>query len=128
MASAGPFPLAQASPSPEAEDRIKHLPPEAQAAFRRFQTGRDPVELDPILFAILADYMSRPPPTAFEQLPGDTRLIEDLGFDSLAITELVFFTEELFGITISNEEIVQVRSLDELRGFIRRKVAARRGS
>jgi acyl carrier protein len=52
------------------------------------------------------------------------RLMEDLGYDSLAITELIFFTEELFGITISNEEILEARTLDELRHFIHRKVTA----
>jgi hypothetical protein len=31
----------------------------------------------------------------------------------------------LFGISISNEEIIRVRTLDDLRGFIRRKVAVR---
>ena len=58
-------------------------------------------------------------------MPGNARLIEDLRFDSLAITEVVFFTEDLLGITISNEEILQVRTLDDIRGFVRRKVSAR---
>jgi len=51
--------------------------------------------------------------------------MDELGFDSLAITEVVFFTEELFEISIANEEILAVRSLDDLRSFIRRKVSAR---
>jgi len=122
MASVSPVSSAQPSSSPQLEERIRHLPIEAQAAFRRFQVKRDPAELDPILFAILADYMPAATAVPLAELPGATRLIEDLGFDSLAITELVFCTEEVFGITISNEEILQVRSLDELRGFVRHKV------
>jgi acyl carrier protein len=106
----------------EQADRIKHLPADARAAFQRFQATRDVNELDPILFAILADFIPQPPAAPFSALPGSTRLVDDLGFDSLAITELVFFTEDLFGISISNAEITAVRSLDDLRGFIRRKV------
>lgn len=117
--------VAQAQPATDQADRIKHLPAEARAAFERFQAGGDPATLDPVIFAILADFIPRPPATALAELPGDTRLIDDLGFDSLAITEVVFFTEDLFGISISNEEIVRVRSLADLRGFIHGKVAAR---
>lgn len=112
-------------PSTDQEDRLKHLPAEARAAFQRFQAGGDPAALDPVILAILADFIPRTPATPLAELPGDTRLIDDLGFDSLAITEVVFFTEDLFGISITNEEIIQVRSLGDLRGFIRTKVANR---
>lgn len=117
-------PAAQALPATDQEDRIKHLPAGARAAFQRFQATRDPAALDPVILAILEDFIPRQPARPLAELPGDTRLIDDLGFDSLAITEVVFFTEDLFGISISNEEIVRVRSLADLRGFIQAKVAA----
>ncbi|MFI5337082.1 MAG: acyl carrier protein [Opitutales bacterium] len=102
------------------EDSLRRLPAGARAAFARFLTSGDPATLDPVLFAILEDFMPRTRPLA--ELPGDTRLIDDLGLDSLSLTELVFFTEDLFGISITNEEIVRVRTLDDLRGFIHGKV------
>ena len=120
-----PSPAVPSLAAAEKEERIKHLPAEARAAFQRFQKEGDPAGLDPVILAILEDFIPRSPATPLAELPGDTRLIDDLGFDSLAITEVVFFTEDLFGITISNEEIVQVRTLDDLRGFIRRKVDVR---
>ncbi len=123
MESPRPSSPAKARPLTEQEDRIKHLPAEARAAFHRFQADGDPAGLDPVIFAILADFIPRNSKVPLADLAGDTRLIDDLGFDSLAITEVVFFTEDLFGINITNEEIMQVRSLDDLRGFIRRKVA-----
>jgi len=118
-------PATPALPATDQEDRIKHLPAEARAAFRQFQATGDPAALDPVIFAILEDFVPRSPVRPVAELPGDTRLIDDLGFDSLAITEVVFFTEDLFGISITNEEIVRVRSLADLRGFIHAKVAAR---
>jgi acyl carrier protein len=116
---------ATSAPAPAQEDRIKHLPAGARAAYQRFQSGGDPAGLDPMILAILADYIPRAPSAPLDQLPGNTQLIDDLGFDSLAITEVVFFTEDVFGISISNAEIVQVRTLDDLRGFIRAKLTAR---
>lgn len=112
-------------PASDQEDRIRHLSAEAQAAFRRFQAEGDAAGLDPVVLSILEDFIPHTTAVPLAQQPGETRLIEDLGFDSLAITEVVFFAEDLFGITISNDEIIQVRTLDDLRGFIRRKVSAR---
>jgi acyl carrier protein len=106
------------------EESLRHLPAPARAAFVQFQSTADPALLEPIVLAILADYIPRPPSRPLAELPGSTLLITDLGFDSLAITEVVFFAEDLFGISIKNEEIVQVRTLDDLHGFIRRKVTA----
>jgi acyl carrier protein len=119
------IPAATPGPGNDLTDRIKHLPEDARAAFGKFQASQDPAAVDPLVLAILEDFIPKTPATPLAQMPGDTRLIDDLGFDSLAITEVVFFTEELFDITISNEEIIQVRTLDDLRGFIRAKLAAR---
>jgi acyl carrier protein len=107
------------------EEKIRHLPDNVRAAFQRFQTHGDLAALDPVIFGILEDFIPRTPPRPLAEFPGTARLIDDLGFDSLAITEVVFFTEELFGISIANEEIIQVQTLDDLRGFVRRKVAGR---
>lgn len=115
----------RATASRDRDESIRHLPAAARAAFERFQADGDPATLDPVVLAILEDFIPRDPTRPLAELPGSTRLIDDLGFDSLAITEVVFFTEDLFGISISNQEIIQVRTLDDLRGFIGRKVAAR---
>lgn len=113
------------SASTSKADAIRHLPPEAQVAFLKFEADGDVAALDPVIAAILEDYIPRKTEKPLAEFPGDTRLMDDLGFDSLAITEVVFFTEDLFGIRIANEEIIQVRTLDDLRGFVRAKISAR---
>lgn len=112
----------QPGTSTERDERIRHLPAAAREAFQRFQATGDPAALDCVIFAILEDFVPRAPTSPLATLPGDTRLIDDLGFDSLAITEVVFFIEDLFGIGISNQEIVLVRTLADLRSFVRVKV------
>jgi acyl carrier protein len=109
----------------EPQDRVKHLHAGARAALQRFQTQGDPADLDVVIVAILADFAPRRAAVPPASLPGSTHLMDDLGFDSLAVTEMVFFTEDLFDISISNQEIIQVRTLDDLRGFILGKLAAR---
>jgi len=113
-------------PTPaDQEEALRHLPDDAREAFRRFRDTGDASVLDPVIVAILTDFIPKKPGKPLAELPGSTRLMDDLGFDSLAITEVVFFTEDLFGISIANEEIIQVRTLDDLRGFVQRKVAGR---
>jgi acyl carrier protein len=125
MKTAPAFSLVQAPASVYRDESIRHLPAAARAAFERFQSRGDVTELDPVVLAILEDYIPRTPVQPLAELPGSTRLIDDLGYDSLAITEVVFFTEDLFDINITNEEIIQVRTLDDLRDFIRGKVVPR---
>lgn len=115
----------KAPPPADQDARIKHLPAAAREAFARFQADGDPAALDPVIVAILEDFIPQDSSVPLAELPGGTRLIDDLGFDSLAITEVVFFAEDLFGITITNEEIIRVATLDDLRGFIRGKVTGR---
>ena len=106
-------------------EKIRQLPEAAQAAFREFRAHGNPAALDPLIFAVLEYYAPRPPAQPLATLPGAARLIDDLGFDSLSITEVVFFFEDLFEIRITNEEILAVRSLEELRAFVHAKVATR---
>ena len=122
--SASPSSVGKTS-SADIARKIQHLPPDAQAAFRRFQAEGDPTVLDPVIFAILESYIPRKRAEPMASLASNLRLIEDLGFDSLAITEVVFFTEDLLEISIANDEILKVQTLGDLRDFIRAKVTAR---
>ncbi len=107
------------------EQAVQQLPPDAQAAFRKFEAGGDAAALDPVILAILEDFIPVQRTKRLAELPDTTRLVEDLHLDSLAVAQVVFFTEDLFGVNITNEEIVLIRTLGDLRGFIQRKVASR---
>jgi acyl carrier protein len=55
---------------------------------------------------------------------GHTRLFEDLSYDSVAVAELIFFFEDLFDVTISNEEIMGVRTVGDLQACVAKKLSA----
>ena len=120
-------PATPVTPPVDLEEQIRHLPADAREAFRRFQAEGKAADLDILIFAILEDFIPKKPVQTLAGLPGDTLLMDGLGFDSLAITEIVFFAEDLFGISIANEEIMKVRTIDDLRLFIQRKVAVKMG-
>lgn len=61
------------------------------------------------------------------RMPDDAlRLREDLGLDSLTMMEIVMVAEEVLGISVSNEELTQLRTVGEVQLFIAAKSAAPR--
>jgi len=49
--------------------------------------------------------------------------IESLGFDSLSILDLMYDIQQEFDIEIEGEEIVDIKTVDELAAFIIEKAA-----
>jgi 3-hydroxyacyl-[acyl-carrier-protein] dehydratase len=105
-------------------EKLRRLPPSALENFRKFRATGDEAALTALIFAVLYDLLPQKCKAGAASWPDEARLIEDLGFDSLAIAETVFFFEDLFTISISNEEILQVRTVGELRAFVQKKLAA----
>jgi acyl carrier protein len=114
------------SPTISVHAPLARFPADVRDAFAHFLAVGDVDALDTVLFAVVRDFLPRKNPVAPGPLPNNARLIEDLGFDSLAIAEIVFFMEDLFLIKISNAEIQQVGTVGQLRAFVLRKFAVAR--
>ena len=52
----------------------------------------------------------------------NTNIVEDLGADSLEIVEMLMALEEKFGITVSDEEALTLKTVKDVAEFIERKV------
>lgn len=114
-------PGAGAVPNP-----LARFPAEVQAAHQRFAATGDAAALSALVTGVLADFAPRHPDRPHPPPMGDDqRLVEDLGFDSLAIAEMVFFFEDLFGVRIENQELLALRTVGELRAFVATRIAAR---
>lgn len=106
---------------------LGRLPARILEAFERFQAKGDPGAVEDVVIAAVVDH--RPAGAGAPQALGDaTRLIDDLGYDSVAVAELVFFLEDLFEVTVTNEDIQGVRTIGELRACVARKLAEKPGA
>ena len=102
----------------------RHFPDEVRQAFARFRVTREPADTDIVVLAIMLDHLPDKKVRPAGPLDDTLALVADLGFDSVAITEMVFFLEDLFGVRISNQEILGVKTVGDLRAFVRQKLAA----
>ncbi|HTO04875.1 MAG TPA: acyl carrier protein [Opitutus sp.] len=113
------------SGAPDAADTlVKHFSAEVREAFGRFRTDRSSADADIVVLAVVRDHQPKSQHRETTELTDSSRLVEDLGFDSIAITEMVFFLEDLFHVRIGNDEILRVRTVGDLRSFVREKLAA----
>jgi len=106
--------------TPAVETLLRHFPEEVRGAFVRLRESGDPAAADALVLAIVADHM----PHKDAALVDSAALMADLGFDSVTIAEMVFFLEDLLQVNVSNAEIIRVRTVGDLRAFVRVKLAA----
>ncbi|MEO6874121.1 MAG: acyl carrier protein [Opitutaceae bacterium] len=102
----------------------RHFSEEVQQAYARFRQTRVPADADAVVVAVMLDHVPGEDSGSKETPPDTAGLVADLGFDSVSITEMVFFLEDLFAVRITNDEIMRVRTVGDLRAFVRKKLVA----
>ena len=112
------------TPTGAASTLLRHFPVEIREAYLRFKATRAEVDANLIVLAVVQDHLPNKALRSGEPFGDELQLIADLGFDSVAITEMVFFLEDLFQVQIGNEEIMRVRTIGDLRSFVRKKTSA----
>jgi acyl carrier protein len=106
---------------------LARFPAAVLDAFQRYRTLGDAGAVEEVVIAAVIDYSPSGPGKAATVSDG-TRLLEDLGYDSVAVAELVFFLEDLFDLSIANKDILGVRTIGDLRACIIRKLAGKAGA
>ena len=104
----------------ENDDAFLDLPEGIKNALRNYGATRESTELDAVIFAVLKDLGADMQP---ESITNETNFVDDLGLDSLAIAEFVFFFEDIFKIKITNESLAKMRTLGALKRFLKNELA-----
>lgn len=115
------MPSSSSTPSP-----LARFPAPVREAYQNFLAHRQSADLHVIIDAVLMDFMPRGKALPEGQsIPAESRLVEDLGFDSLAVAEIVFFFEDLLQVSIPTHEVASLQTVSDLQAFVERKLAAR---
>ena len=109
-----------------AQTRIREslvgFPSHVTDAYLTFAENGSLASLDVVVLGVLHFYLAKKPEQSLDTLPGSTRLVEDLGCDSLSMMDTVFMAESLFDIKLDDAELGQIGTLDHLREHLRRHV------
>lgn len=54
-----------------------------------------------------------------EQVKLDSRLVEDLGADSLDVVELIMTFEDEFGVSLPDEEVAKMKTVGDIVSYIK---------
>ncbi|MCH6258019.1 phosphopantetheine-binding protein [Puniceicoccaceae bacterium K14] len=108
------------------KDTLKRCSPKTIDAALKFRETKDPSLVSAIVLGIVERFLE--PEMAEKLNSGDDslNLMEDLGLDSLTMIEAIMMVEEALGVSIKNEELISLRTIQDLKEFIDMKMSGSR--
>ncbi len=103
-------------------DTLKRCSPETLEAALKYRASGDVTLVPVIVLGIVERFLD--PEVISKLRSGDdtVRFMEDLGLDSLTMIEAIMMVEESLGVSIKNEELLNLRSVGDLKVFIQEKI------
>lgn len=104
------------------KDKLSAYPDALAQRVLEFRSAPDATLASEIVVDILC-YHEPDRFTALYAEKGDAlALIEDLGMDSLTMTEIAFEAEDFLDITITNEDMIAMQTVADLKSYIVRAI------
>ena len=107
----------------EIKQELRRCSPETLAAALRFREHGDVTAVSQVIYGLIELYSPATAKLPLKDATDETRLVEDLGLDSLSLLEMVFAIEGVLKIKIDNEEIKEVLTIGKLNQFLRDRLA-----
>lgn len=108
-------------PEEKLREKLEAFPPGFREHVWTYRRAPAPEGLEAIARGLLAYHAGAAFQTKYAEKKDDLRLVEDLGFDSLALVDLSFQAEEFVGIVIQMEDLPKIKTLRDLLGLLRSK-------
>lgn len=126
------WPPAQSRPQAEAggdplREALKRCSTRTYEAARQFRRTRDAVHLPVIILGIIEHYVEPDLRPKLKTASDDLRLHEDLGVDSLTRIQIIMLVEETLELVIDDKELMNLKTLGEVRRFVERVASAPAG-
>lgn len=104
-------------------EELRRCSPQTLEAAIRYREHRDSALVPVVVYGLIERYQPATSPLRLAEAQDDTRLIDDLGLDSLTLLELVLSIEEVLEVRIENEDLATIRTLGQLNTFLRDRLS-----
>ena len=103
-------------------DTLKRCSVETLEAALKYRANGDVSLVPVVVLGIIERFLD--PDVVGKLRSGDdsVRFMDDLGMDSLTMIEAIMMVEESLGVSIKNEELLDLRTLGDLKSFIQGKI------
>lgn len=106
----------------ELRESLKRCPERAIEAALQFNATRDPDLVPAIVMGIIERFVEPDVRPVIREGNDRTRLLEDLGIDSLLMVEIVILVEETLDLQIENEELRTLRTVGDIKAYLDAKI------
>jgi acyl carrier protein len=104
------------------KESLRRCSPEAVEAAIAFRQTQDANLVPTVVTGIIERFLEPDLKPLMHKGDDSLELFADLGVDSLTMMEIVIMVEETLGISVENEELRSLKTIGEVKQFIRTKL------
>jgi len=104
------------------KETLKRCPRGTLEALLRYRESRDLGDLNQFLLGCIKRHTDKEYHGLLDGGDSDISFVGDLGIDSMTMMEIVMMVEECLGVHIENQDLMSVRTLGDLNGFLHKSV------
>jgi Acyl carrier protein len=105
-------------------ENLKRCSPETVEAAVEFRKSGDLGKVNTVVLGVLARFVEPDKRSLLENPSDDLVLQQELNLDSITMMEIVLCVEDATGVSISNEETQQLKTLGDVKAFINAKASS----
>ena len=120
--------VSDSAPSQECDwaEMLKRCTPATIAAAGDYRSTGNRRQIPTVVFGIIQRFVEPDLRPKLDHPQDSLRLVDDLAIDSLTMMEIVLLAEEVFEITINNDDLHGLNTLGDVQRFITQKVGSDR--
>lgn len=107
----------------ELKETLKHCPEGTLEALLDFRATANAGSLMKFVKGAMIRHLDLEQAAALEAATPESKLIDEVGIDSLTLTEIVIMIEECLELSIPNEDLMKLETLGALNAYLEEKAA-----